>query len=243
MKIAYKIVLSLIVLVVVFFAVYLIMNYQAIAKLLFQDKESSVPANQAADQLAEQVKLLPKITSTPPVTRVVPITPTPVSGQISNSQNQISAFKEQIKNQFLNDWLYYPRLGIKAPVDWYVEGAGNANKLMATGLVHVSGTSSPDLPGDTVIVGHSSYYAWAKGDYKSVFAPLIKAQNGDNIIIKRNGVAYFYTVTGSQEIQGKDGFAAKVGGDNKKTVNLMTCVPIGTTLRRLIVSADLMQQL
>lgn len=238
---ALKIAKSILVLIVVFYAVYFALNYEAIIKLFKQKRNPQAYVNTQADQIAEQAKSLVKMTA-PQVIQVGPgQTATAVSSQASNTPQ--SNLKAEIAAQFKNDWFYYPRLGIQAPVEWYVEGAGNANKMMAVNLVHIYGTSTPETSGETVITGHSSYYKWVKGDYKTIFAPLTQSATNDNIIIKRNGVAYFYTVSSSEEIGGGTDYAAKIGPNDSKTLALMTCVPVGTSLRRLVVHANLVQQI
>lgn len=242
METALKIAKSLLALIVVFYVVYFALNYEAIIKLLRQQRNPGDFINTQADQIAEQAKSIKK-TGAPQTVQVGSNqTATTIPSQTSSNTQQ-SNLKAEIAAQFKNDWLYYPRLGIQAPVEWYVEGAGNANKMMAVNLVHIYGTSTPESSGETVITGHSSYYKWAKGDYKTIFAPLPQSMAEDNIIIKRNGTAYFYTVSSSEEIGGSAGYAAKIGPNDNKTLALMTCVPIGTSLKRLIIHANLVQQI
>ena len=225
---------------VLFYVVYLIINFDAIYKIFKQSRNPISVQDQTNEQIAQKAISLPATTITP--TLSFPITST-TKTPVPQTPKTAGSIKSETANAFKNDWLYYPKLSIQAPVEWYVQGAGNANKLMATGLVHIKGTATPEIPGETVIAGHSSYYKWAEGDYKTVFAPLVKAQNGDNIVIRRNNVTYFYTVSDIHEIPGSSDYAAKVGGNNKKSVTLLTCVPVGTTLRRLIITANLVQQI
>jgi LPXTG-site transpeptidase (sortase) family protein len=216
------------------------MNFDAIYKIFKQNRNPVSAQDQTNELIAQKAISLPSVTATPYYPSVVisatktPILPTP---------SATSSIKSETASAFKNDWLYYPKLSIQAPVEWYVKSAGDANKLMATSLVHMKGTATPEIPGEAVIAGHSSYYKWVAGNYKSVFAPLVKAQNGDNIIIKRNGISYFYTVSNIHEIPGSSDYAAKVGGNNQKSVTLLTCVPVGTTLRRLIITANLVRQI
>lgn len=238
MRLAYKTILSLIVLVVLFYAIYLIINFEAISKIAKQNRSSISTQDQTNEQIARQAVSLPTPTAVFTITARTKVTAT-ATPRVTSTPNPVGV---QAASAFKNDWLYYPKLSISAPVEWYVQGAGDANKLMANGLVHIKGTATPEIPGETVIAGHSSYYSWAEGDYKTVFAPLVKAQNGDNIIVKRNGTTYFYNVSDIHEISGSDDYAAKIGGNNNKSITLMTCVPVGTTLRRLIISADLVRR-
>ena len=116
-----------------------------------------------------------------------------------------------------------------------------ANDYLPHGLVHVLGTSSPDINGDVLITGHSSYYWWVKGDYKTILAPLTEAQIGD-VIVLRKGKVYFYEVTDIKEVVGDQALDFATKGGDKGNLYLVTCIPIGTDLRRLIVTAKFVRE-
>jgi LPXTG-site transpeptidase (sortase) family protein len=150
--------------------------------------------------------------------------------------NNLSANQSQIiENNLPDSWLSYPRLGIKAPIFWDVPTEIATEKL-ADGLVHIANTSRPGDGGESLISGHSSYYWWQEGDYKEVFVNLPKAEIGDRIIIRRGSI-YIYTVTNKYQVGGGEGLTFETAGEEK--LSLMTCVPLGTNLRRLIVEAKL----
>jgi hypothetical protein len=69
--------------------------------------------------------------------------------------------------------LAIPSLGVSAPIQ-YIEHADDATMqdALAHGVVHYPGSSLPGQVGNMYIFGHSSDYAWAKGDFKHVFALL-----------------------------------------------------------------------
>ncbi len=110
---------------------------------------------------------------------------------------------------------------------------------MPYGLIHAAGTSLPEQGGNVVVGGHSSYFSWSKGKYKTVFAPLVKAKEGDEIIIKKKDIVYLYKIGRIFEISASGSFTIKRGLGEKKILNLVTCVPIGTSWRRLIIEAPL----
>jgi LPXTG-site transpeptidase (sortase) family protein len=128
-----------------------------------------------------------------------------------------------------------PKIGVTAPIQWNVEDAAFQDKLL-TGLVHLKGTALPGQNGNIFITGHSSYYAWSKSPYKDIFALLGKLNNGDKIYIEYNSITYTYTVNGS-EVVSPDNLEV-LNSTSKPILTLMTCVPIGTNLRRLLITAD-----
>lgn len=235
MRVAYKVVLSLIVLVVALYVVYIVLNWEALIKIFTHERGAKTPQDIRVQEIVDLARS-PAATAPP----VIQLPASPPTAALTSDQRDVRA---EIAQTLKNDWLYYPKLGIQAPVEWYVLGPANANKMMADGLVHVSGTATPEQGGDAVITGHSSYLRWAKGDYKTIFAPLVKAEKDDDIIIKRDGRAYFYAVKDIFEISGSAGYKAIVDENSPKTVSLMTCVPVGTNLRRLIVKGELFREI
>lgn len=108
------------------------------------------------------------------------------------------------------------------------------------GVVHYPYTANPDQFGNVFITGHSSYYPWDEGQYKEIFALLHKLEVGDDYFITYKGKKYTYRVTEVFEIKPDDVSVLEQPVD-KKISTLMTCTPIGTTLKRLIVRAELIQ--
>lgn len=106
-------------------------------------------------------------------------------------------------------------------------------------MVRYPGTARPGEVGNAFIFGHSSNYPWVKSDYNDVFALLDNLQNGDEIIIFYNQKKYVYRVTDRAEVKPGDVKALESRDPNKKELSLMTCWPVGTTLKRLIVFAEL----
>lgn len=104
------------------------------------------------------------------------------------------------------------------------------------GVVHYPGTASPGQAGNFFLTGHSSYYAWSPGNYKSVFARLSELNVGDEYWVYYGGDKHRYIVTGKTEVKPSDVHVLDQPTD-QRLATLMTCTPIGTTLRRLIVAA------
>lgn len=142
--------------------------------------------------------------------------------------------------------LYIPDLDLTAPVipsgadptvteDWGVlrenltKGVGLAEKLPL-----------PGDPGTTVIIGHSS--DWTPHKYASVFAGLNKLTVNQPIYLKYKGQKYVYTVTQKDIIEATnlDYFKSELGKrTSTNRLALITCWPIMTTAKRLVVIAEL----
>lgn len=137
------------------------------------------------------------------------------------------------------DTLYYPKLGIIAPIIWDVI-AEEANQQMNFGITHILGTAKPGYPGGILISGHSSYYWWQRGDYKDIFVNLGSAEVSDVILVRKDGL-HIYEVDNVYEIPSSQELLFSSAGDSK--LSLMTCVPIGTDLKRLIVEASLVSSI
>ena len=103
------------------------------------------------------------------------------------------------------------------------------------GVVHYPGTANPGEPGNVFITGHSSYYLWDTGRYKDVFARLNQLKPGDDIVLYYNQKKYHYVVRERKEVQNDDISVLDQG--TEKILTLMTCSPVGTNFRRLVVVA------
>lgn len=130
--------------------------------------------------------------------------------------------------------LVVPKLGIDALIIWNVEEQ-DISKELINGVVHSKGTALPGEVGNVFIIGHSSYYSWVQSDYKAVFALLDKLAPGDKIYIKYNTALLTYDIEDSKVVSPNqlDVMAQPPG----YTLTLMTCVPVGTNLNRLVVTA------
>jgi len=109
------------------------------------------------------------------------------------------------------------------------------------GVVRYPGTAKPGNVGNAFIFGHSSNYPWIKGEYNSIFALLDNLSYGDEIIVYYNQKKFTYIIREKKVVKPGD---VKIlnRGDGRKELSLMTCWPIGTTLNRLIVFAELQEE-
>lgn len=106
---------------------------------------------------------------------------------------------------------------------------------LQNGVVHYPGTSLPGQTGNIVITGHSSYFPWDPGRFKDVFALLHDVVVGDRIVVYYEQDKYLYEVIETKIVLPKDIEVLKQTPQDRLT--LITCTPVGTNLKRLIVSA------
>ena len=109
-------------------------------------------------------------------------------------------------------------------------------EALQDGVVHYPGTSIPGQTGNTVITGHSSYFPWDSGRFKDVFALLHDLVVGDRIVVYYNQDKYTYEVNDMEIVLPEDIEVLKQTPEEKLT--LITCSPVGTNLKRLIISAE-----
>lgn len=140
-----------------------------------------------------------------------------------------------------------PRLNLNIPLvtpsyssllreDW--EGVENdIQDALKHGVVHYPGTARPGQAGNFFVTGHSSYYPWADGDFKTIFARLHELVIGDEYWVYYGGDKHRYVVTGKKEVKPSD-VTVLDQPTNRRMATLMTCTPVGTTLRRLILTSQ-----
>lgn len=109
---------------------------------------------------------------------------------------------------------------------------------LLSGVVHYPGTADPGEKGNFFVTGHSSNVFWELSSYNTVFALLPKLQVGADIYVTYEQKGFHYRVTSKKEVSPKDVSVLHQGDDY--TMTLMTCTPVGTTLKRLVVSAELL---
>ncbi len=146
-----------------------------------------------------------------------------------------------------DDRIIIPKIGKSVPLvdmsteniegeDW-AELEKQIQKGLQDGVVHYPGTAKPGQFGNVFITGHSSYYPWDPGEFKDVFALLGQLEVGDKYYIYYDQVKYAYEIKEKFEVT-PDVVSVLEQPKNEKISTLMTCTPVGTTLRRLILKAE-----
>lgn len=117
---------------------------------------------------------------------------------------------------------------------------GDIQKALRNGVIHYPGTALPGDNGNVVVTGHSSYYAWDAGRFKDVFALLHDVKVGDKIVMYFNQRKFLYEVENIKVVLPKD--VDVLAQTSREQLTLITCTPIGTNLKRLIVTAKLVSK-
>jgi LPXTG-site transpeptidase (sortase) family protein len=164
-----------------------------------------------------------------------------------NPENFSFGFKEQEQleiasktgvykptTQYPDNSLFIPKIGVSAPIVYDVE-ADSVMKSLRDGVVHLRGSGHIGRNGNIFITGHSSNYWWEEGQYNTVFALLPELSEGDLIYLTDSGKLKRYKVKEKIEVKKNEVDSYLTSGGEQLT--LMTCVPVGTNLKRLLVIA------
>jgi len=131
------------------------------------------------------------------------------------------------------------KLGVDAPL---IFPAGTSQKelnaALNEGIIVYPGSALPGQNGEVFLSGHSSTFIWNKTSYGQVFALLDKLEAGDVVSIAYNNLQYDYRVTGKEVLTPSQTILTKT---EQPTITLMTCWPIGTSLKRLVVRGELVR--
>ena len=134
-----------------------------------------------------------------------------------------------------------PKINVDAPV---IYGAASdtksQSKAMEKGVAHFSIPGASAVPGEVgnaVFAAHSSNDAFASGNYKFVFAQNEKLTKGDVIYMNYNGKRYTYKITSTEVVMPTEVSKVQIN-TNKPMLTLVSCVPLGTAEKRLLIFAE-----
>lgn len=137
--------------------------------------------------------------------------------------------------------LIIPKINVDTPVFYDIPiDKASQDKAMENGVAHFGipgANSKPGQIGNTVLSGHSSNDVFAAGDYKFIFMQLEKLEIGDTIYANYEGARYTYVVTNKEEVLPTQ-VDKLIYDTNKPVMTLITCTPLGTALKRLLVTAE-----
>lgn len=133
-----------------------------------------------------------------------------------------------------------PKLNVNTTVVQDVNAAIEKEYFSALekGAAHARGTVFPGQDGNSFIFAHSTLNFWDVGRYKAVFTLLRKLEPGDRIITFYQGQRYDYQVKEKKIVDAND-ISDLTPTASGKRLTLQTCDPPGTTLKRLIVIAEI----
>jgi len=159
-----------------------------------------------------------------------------------NDIEDLANFFEEQGAYTVKDTIVIPKINVDAPI---IDIQTNDNRQILEdikrGVGHYPKTAKPGRAGNTFLTGHSSYYWWSGGKYNQVFSLLHQLEIGDLIYIYYESDKFIYKVNNSFVVHPSETSVLEQPLD-RAILTLMTCTPIGTNLRRLIVTADLIGQ-
>jgi len=130
-----------------------------------------------------------------------------------------------------------PLINVPGHQNWY-QLEQNIQKGLRNGVVVHPVSHAPSSFGNFFLTGHSSYYQWDPGRYKDVFALLHEVKTGDVIEIYWEGKKYKYKINEKKVVDPTAVEVLRQPVDNS-ILTLMTCTPIGTNKKRLILVGNL----
>lgn len=132
-----------------------------------------------------------------------------------------------------------PKINVQIPVVYGETGIDEPTiqKTLERGVLHYADTPLPGQMGNAVIVGHSSNNIFNKGKYKFAFVLLSRLEPGDTFYLQKDGKRYTYEIYQKKVVKPND--VSVLGtADRPSTVSLITCDPPGTSINRLVVTAE-----
>jgi len=137
--------------------------------------------------------------------------------------------------------LVIPKINVDVPVDYNATPDHDSQMAsMKNGLAYFGipgADSKPGQIGNTPVAGHSSNDVLESGNYKFIFAQLDKVQKGDTVYANYKGTRYTYTVTDKLVVLPTE-VNKLVYPTDKPILTLITCTPLGTAQKRLLVVAE-----
>lgn len=107
-------------------------------------------------------------------------------------------------------------------------------------LSHFPGSALPGEVGNSFITGHSilpQFYDPA--NYRAIFSKLSDLEIGDDIFVEIEGQKLHFVVQYAKVVDPRDVSVLAPISQNGRNLTLMTCVPPGTNLKRLVVITSL----
>ena len=140
------------------------------------------------------------------------------------------------KENLLPERIYIPQISVEAPI--VISQTLNEKDLqkdLEKGVIYLPGSSYLDEKGTMIIMGHSSAYPWYQGSYGSIFALLNKLNIGDKFIVFAKDKSFVYRVEAKEIKAPKDLIFEK--DKNNSVLYLVSCWPINTAWKRIVVKA------
>ncbi len=139
--------------------------------------------------------------------------------------------------------LVIEKIGVNAPVvaDVAITNEDSYKNALKNGVAHAAVSNYPsNEPGNVYLFAHASTDFWELGRYATVFNLLRKLEVGDKVHVFYDGKDYVYNVVNKEKLEGWNTYPI-TRPVIEPTLTLQTCDPPGTTLNRLVVTANLIE--
>src|SRR3989344_8109020 len=135
-------------------------------------------------------------------------------------------------------YIEIPKINVRSQIISNVDPFNETEyrKALEKGIAHAKNTSLPGEKSTTFLFAHSSDSPWRITRYNVAFFRLPEIQKGDMITVFRNEKTYKYKVSDKKTVWPNE--VNYLLNTKKNQLILQTCVPIGTSLKRLLVFAD-----
>lgn len=177
-----------------------------------------------------------------PVTEIIPegITPTPEVGFRTLLDDQTATTFSTIVPKSTKFGVVVEKIGANSVIIPNVDPSNRNQyeKALKQGIAHAKGSVYPGQKGVSFLFSHSTQNAWDVPRYNAIFYLLRELTIGDRIITYFNDVRYDYVVDDKVVVEGND--TSYYNLDTQEPLLIMqTCDPPGTTWKRLLVIAKL----
>jgi len=158
------------------------------------------------------------------------------SGSKNESENPSEIAKINIDPRLFEFGLNIPKISVLVPIVANVDGTNKTAyyKALLSGVAHYKNTALPGEGSSIFIFGHSSTWN-GEGPYAEAFAKLNDLNKDDQTIVYYQNKEYKYKIW-KKEIIAADDFSY-LEPTKSEQLTLMTCWPIGSNLKRLVVVA------
>lgn len=137
--------------------------------------------------------------------------------------------------------LIIPKINVDVPVDYNaLPDYDSQMAAMKTSVAYfgIAGANSkPGQLGNTPMAGHSSNDFTDSGAAKFIFARLDQMQKGDIFYLNYGGTRYTYSVSNVMIVLPSEVTKLQIGYD-KPYATLITCTPLGTAEKRLLIMGE-----
>lgn len=168
--------------------------------------------------------------------------PVKISKKLPVAAMQNIAFYQQEKETYPvkhdKDTVEIPSLHIEVPLlSAQAQDSVAVDTALKKGVIFYRDETYPNLPHNTVIAGHSTGEPW-KSEYRFAFKDINKLTQGDTITLNYGNKRLTYSVVGQEIIDPQKNKNISEDTD-KPYITLVTCWPLWTTEKRLLVKAEL----